>query len=126
MKITSFNPLIVTPKAEDVIKLFEELGFEKAHTKGDIETSSNSDATSTSMKHPDGFRLDVTQLDVMPQDMTAIRMGVGDFDEAYELLTKHGFVNAQGGKVTDTGSSRATMMVSPSGFSIGVSKHIKK
>ena len=29
MKITSFNPLIVTTDPESVIKLFEELGFEK-------------------------------------------------------------------------------------------------
>lgn len=29
MKITSFNPLIVTNDAESVVKLFEALGFEK-------------------------------------------------------------------------------------------------
>ena len=33
MKITSFNPLIVAKDAEPVIKLFEELGFEKRHEK---------------------------------------------------------------------------------------------
>ena len=32
MKITSFNPLIVTSDSESIIKLFEELGFEKKHT----------------------------------------------------------------------------------------------
>ena len=31
MKITTFNPLIATNNVEDVIKLFEELGFEKRH-----------------------------------------------------------------------------------------------
>ena len=28
MKITSFNPLIITKNAADTVKLFEELGFE--------------------------------------------------------------------------------------------------
>ena len=37
-----------------------------------------------------------------------------------------GFTNAQGGKTTDTGSSKATLMVSPSGFAIGLTQHIKK
>ena len=32
MKITSFNPLIVTKDAEFSIKMFEEMGFEKRHT----------------------------------------------------------------------------------------------
>ena len=31
MKITTFNPMILSPKAEDVIALFEELGFERRH-----------------------------------------------------------------------------------------------
>jgi len=37
MKITSFNPLIVTTDHEKTIKLFEELGFEKRHTKDDLD-----------------------------------------------------------------------------------------
>ena len=32
MKITTFNPLIVSKDAESIITLFEELGFEKRHT----------------------------------------------------------------------------------------------
>ena len=31
MKITSFNPLIVTGNAQAVIELFEALGFERWH-----------------------------------------------------------------------------------------------
>lgn len=31
MKITTFDPLIVSAEAEAAIKLFEELGFEKSH-----------------------------------------------------------------------------------------------
>ena len=53
-------------------------------------------------------------------------MNVRDFDEAYEFLTARGFVNADGDKVTDTGSSKATLMVSPSGFGISLAQHIRK
>ena len=31
MKITTFDPLIVSPEAADTIKVFEALGFEKTH-----------------------------------------------------------------------------------------------
>jgi len=123
MKITSFNPLILSPKADDVIKLLEELGFERRHQKTGIN---GENITSVSMKDANGFRVDVTQVDKLPQDMTTIRMNVDDFDEGYKFLTDHGFKNAQGDKITDTGSSKATMMVSPSGFSINLVKHIKK
>ena len=123
MKITSFNPLIITPKAEETIKLFEELGFERRHKKTGIN---GEDITSVSMKDANGFHVDVTQVDKLPQDMLTIRMNVDDFDEAYEFLTARGFKNAQGEKVTDTGSSHATMMVSPSGFAINLIKHIKE
>ena len=33
MKITTFNPLILTKEADNIIALFEELGFEKRHNK---------------------------------------------------------------------------------------------
>ena len=122
MKITAFNPLIVSKDAEAITELFEALGFEHAHKK----TGINDDITSFDMKHPDGFRVDVAQVDQMPQDMTAIRMNVRDFDEAYELLISKGFKNAQGGKITDTGSSKATLMVLPSGFGISLAEHIRK
>ncbi len=123
MKITAFNPLIVTPKAEETIALFEALGFERRHRKTGIN---GEDIASVSMKDANGFHVDVAQVDKMPQAMTAIRMNVRDFDEAYEFLTARGFKNAQGEKVTDTGSSRATLMVLPSGFAISLAQHIRK
>ena len=122
MKITAFNPLVVSKDAKAITEIFEALGFEHAHKK----TGINDDVTSFDMKHPDGFRVDVAQVDQMPQDMAAIRMNVRNFDEAYEFLTARGFKNAQGGKVTDTGTSKATLMVSPSGFAISLAEHIRK
>ena len=125
MKFTSFNPLIVTKDAETVIALFEALGFERRHKKAGIN---GEDIYDVRMRYEgeDGkvFHVDVTQAPV-PQDIATIRMNVDDFDEAFELLEAKGFKNAQGEKVTETGSSRSTMMVSPSGYSISISKHIK-
>ena len=122
MKITAFNPLIVSPKAEEVIALLEELGFERAHTK----TGINEHVTSVDLKYGEDFRVDIAQLDSQSQDMTVIRMNVRDFDEAYDFLVSKGFKNASGDKVIDTGSSKAALMISPSGFGIGLAEHIRK
>mgnify|MGYP002627477051 CR=1 FL=1 len=53
-------------------------------------------------------------------------MNVDNFDEAYKLLTDRGFTNVQGEKVTDTGTSKVALMVSPSGFTISLAEHIRK
>jgi len=126
MIITSFNPLIVTKDAETTIALFEAMGFERRHTKTGIN---DKDITSVRMRYTgeDGktFHVDVTQAPV-PQDITTIRMNVRDFDEAYQMLLEKGWKNAQGDKITNTGSSKSTMMVSPSGFSISITEHLRK
>ncbi len=36
MKITTFNPQIITKDAKSAVALFEALGFERRHTKQDI------------------------------------------------------------------------------------------
>ena len=125
MQITSFNPAIITNDAQSVIALFEALGFERRHTKTGIN---DKDITSVRMRYTneDGkaFHVNVTQAPV-PRDITAIHMNIRDFDEAYKLLEAKGFKNAQGDRITDTKSSIATMMVSPSGFAINLSEHIR-
>jgi hypothetical protein len=121
MKITGFRPLIVTSKSEDAIAVFEALGFECRHKK----TGINDNVDAVAMKDENGFRINIAQADQMPQDLTSIAMNVDNFEEAYEFLTARGFKNAQGDRITDTGSSKATMMVSPSGFTISLSEHIK-
>ncbi len=123
MKITGFRPLIVTKESASVIELMEALGFERRHQKNNIN---DDDITSVAMKDENCFRVNVAQTDNMPQDLTAIAMNVDNFEEAYEFLTAHGFKNAQGDRITDTGSSKATLMISPSGYGISLSQHIKK
>ena len=126
MKITSFNPIIITKDAEPIIALFEALGFERRHKKTGIN---DEDISTVRMRYTgeDGktFQVDVSQAPV-PQDMASITMNVRDFDEAYKILEERGFKNTQGDKITDTGSSKTTMMVSPSGFTITVAEHIRK
>lgn len=126
MTITSFHPSVITQDAEAAIALFEALGFERRHMKTGIN---DMDITSARMRYTgeDGkvFHVDVTKPSY-PQNITTIRMNVRDFDEAYKMLEERGFKNAQGDKITNTGSSKSTMMVSPSGFSITIDEHIRK
>lgn len=122
MKITSFNPLIVTAKADDTIALFEALGFSRAHTTTD---NNEVNYTSCRMKDANGFHVDITENPRAQQTRTAIRMNVDDFDEAYAFLTERGFKNTLGDKIAENGSSKAAMMVSPSGVSISLIQHIK-
>lgn len=123
MQITTFNPLIVTKDAEPVIKLFEELGFKRRHTKEGIGINS---VTDVRMKSPDGFYVDVTQ---GSGEWTMIRMNVRDFDETIEFLLDHGFRRARheaADKTIETESSKIAVMVSPSGYILSVSEHIRK
>ena len=82
-KITSFNPIILSPNAEEVVALFEELGFERAHAMDVIEGR----VVNYDLKLGEDFRVDVAQSDKVPQDLTAIRMSVRDFNEATTFLS---------------------------------------
>jgi hypothetical protein len=126
MKITSFNPFIATARPDETVSLFEEMGFEKRHIKQGIEIADRND-TVIRMKDANGFHLDVLQSnEEQPRDSIGIRMNVDDFDEACRMLLDHGFRNVYGGETVQTGSSKAAMMVSPSGFCISVIQHLKK
>ena len=123
MKITSFNPLIVTKDAEPIIKMFEELGFAKRHN---LEANTGTtDFNSVRMKDANGFHVDVANVPTVPQDMTLIRMNVDNFAEAYEFLTAKGFVNPRGDQTVDTKTNKSCMMKSPSGFAFDLCEHIK-
>ena len=125
MKITSFNPSIVTKDAEAIVSVFEALGFEKKHNP--TGTAGENQFVSYRMSDSNGFHVDVTSSTApRAQDLTCIRMNVDDFDEAYAFLTARGFKNMQNGTVTDTGSAKACMLYSPSGFGINLIQHIRK
>jgi hypothetical protein len=122
MKITGFRPLIVTGDPENAIAIFEALGFEKRHTKKDIEGGAN---VGVAMKDAAGNRVVVASSDNMPKDLTGIAINVDNFQEAYDFFVGKGFVDPRAGKVTDTSSSRATMLFAPSGFAVSISEHLK-
>ena len=122
MKITTFNPLIISKDPEPTIKLFEELGFERRHTKEGIGDDS---VTDVRMKHPGGFYVDISSGD---GEYSMIRMNVDDFDETIEFLLSRGFRKPKhevASKTIDTGSSKFTVMVSPTGTIMAISEHFK-
>ena len=122
MKITSFNPLIVSNNAPSVVALFKSLGFERRHL---ITGLDDKDITAIRMKNESGFYVDIAQADV-EKDLTLIRMNVDNFDEAYEYLISQGFRNSRGEGTVDTPTNRSAMMISPSGFAFDLCQHIKE
>ncbi|MCR5341808.1 MAG: hypothetical protein K6E70_00395 [Butyrivibrio sp.] len=123
MTITTFNPMILSKDADDIVKLFEEMGFEKRHQVDNID---DKDISSVRMKDANGFHVDVARVESMEKAMTTMRMNVSDFDEAYAFLKDHGFKNARGDDHSvDSKSARSCLMISPSGFSIQLTQHIK-
>ena len=122
MKITNLSTLILSPKAEEAIQLFEELGFYKKHTKNNI---SEGTVTGNVLVDDDGHMITIVDAPV-PSTITSIRMNVDNFTEAYDLLKSKGFTNITGqDHVEDTGSSKAAMLFSPTGFAISLAQHIK-
>lgn len=122
MKITTFNPLIITTDPEPTIALFEELGFEKKHVKQGISLSNSTDVR---MKDANGFHVDVAK---GTANRTMIRVNVDNLEEAIAFLEDHGFHKARheaAHKTVDTGSSKFNIMVSDSGYILAVSQHIK-
>ena len=124
MQITTFNPMILSKNADEIVRLFEEMGFERKHQVNNID---GKDISSIRMTDANGFNVDVARVESMERDMTTMRMNVRDFDEAYEFLKSRGFKNARGeDHAVESRSARSCLMVSPSGFSIQLTQHIRK
>ncbi len=124
MKITSFNPLIVTPQPEKLVELFEALGFKKKHS---IVNAGNNDVNICDIRMTDlnGFNVDVASTANTKQDLSIIRMNVDNFEEAFEFLTSKGFVNPSN-NIVENKYSKSALMVSPSGFAFDLCQHIKE
>lgn len=123
MKITTFNPQIITKDAEPIVQLFQELGFEKHHNPHGI---GELNVEGIRMKDSSNFYLDISMPGIqLPHDVAAIRMNVDDFDKAYQLLEAHGFRNFYGDGTADTASSKSAVMISESGIVINLVHHIR-
>ena len=123
MQITTFNPMILSKNADEIIKLFEELGFERRHKVDNID---DKDISSVRMTDANGFHVDVARVESMEKDMSTMRMNVRDFDEAYAFLKAHGFKNFYGDRVVENPTSRSAVMIAPSGFAVNLVQHIRK
>lgn len=128
MKITNLSPVVVSNHADEIVKLFEELGFEQKHHSSTENTDPEvADTQTTDLVDPNGFRVDVSQLGQdIPRDMVMIRMNVDDFDAAYQILLDRGFKNNRGDGAIEHSSVKSATMFSPSGFVITVTQHIRK
>ena len=123
MKITTFNPQIITKDAASLEKFFGELGFETRHDQKGI---GEHNVEAIRMKDGNGFYLDISAPEFQfEKDILGIRMNVDDFGEAYKLLTEHGFRNVYGNNTADTKTSKSAVMVAPSGYVINLVQHIK-
>ena len=123
MKITTFNPSIITKDAEPVMKVFEDLGFQQTHNKAenvDVEFSAHR------MKDENGFHVDVVDVPMIPQTYSAIRINVDNFEEAYEFFISRGFRDSKFAGPGTTASSKYAYLVSPTGFVLDVCQHVKK
>ena len=128
MKITTFDPEIISNQSEDVIAFFEGLGFEKRHAPV-AETTINNEKTEamrTRMKNADGCCVEVTRANQVPHDYVGIRMNVDNFDEAYNILAAHGFEKAPGVEPLFVNNARCLLMRGPSGLLIDLIQHIKE
>lgn len=122
MKITGFCPIIVTKDQPSVVKTFEALGFEKRHTKKDIEGGAN---VGVAMKDADGNRISIASASKDRPDITGIQINVDNFQEAYDFFIGQGFIDPRGDKTTVTSSDQATMLFAPSGFAVVISEHFR-
>jgi hypothetical protein len=122
MKITTFNPLILTKNEDDVISLFEALGFEIRHRNDNIKDRQG--ITAVRMKHENGFHVDIVQSNEFERDRMTIRINVDDFEEAYKLFEERGF-KPYTEKPANTKSSKSISMIALSGFWISLCEHIK-
>ena len=123
MKITTFDPIIVTKQFDEVVGLFEALGFEKKHAP--VTDTGKRNVRSFRMKHPEGYHVDVADSPDAERDLTYIRMNVDNFDEAYDIFMAHGFTNPRGEGTIDSKSSKAATLIAPSGFRMALVQHIK-
>lgn len=92
-----------------------------------VDNVDGKDISSVRMTDANGFHVDVADVKSMEKDMTTMRMNVRDFDEAYEFFKAHGFKNATGDDHTvESKSAKSCLLISPSGFSIQLTQHIRK
>ena len=131
MKITGFNPVVITKDPESVIAVFEALGFVRTHNKAettDIEFSSVRMKRMKDGSDTESFHIDVVSspaTERLKQDLSAIRINVDDFDAACELMASKGCRKSDAFGTQGTKSSKYAYFITPEGTVFDVCQHIK-
>ncbi|MBQ9383445.1 MAG: hypothetical protein IJT87_04360 [Ruminiclostridium sp.] len=122
MKITTFDPLIITKESESVIAVFEALGFERRHRNDKIPDREG--IVGVRMENENGYHVDIVQSGNVQSDQMTVRINVDDFDEAYKMFEERGF-KSNTDKPIVMPSSKSIGLTAPSGFRISLAQHIK-
>ena len=122
MKITTFDPLIITKESESVIAVFEALGFERRHRNDNIPDREG--IVGVRMENENGYHVDIVQSGNVQSDQMTVRINVDDFDEAYKMFEERGF-KSNTDKPIVMPSSKSIGLTAPSGFRISLAQHIK-
>lgn len=96
MKISGFNPIILTNDLEKLCSVHvEKLGFKVIHTiKG---TAADPEAVGEYVMENDaGARIDLVYYEKAVNGITSVRVNVDDFDEALAVYQSEGFSVAAG------------------------------
>ena len=126
MKITTFNPMIITNRSEEVLKVFEKFGFTKKHAPT-YTMASGDEFTDYRLQNENGFYMDVGVINIpLPMEIPAIRINVDDFDEAYNMLTGYGYKATHEQPVIENEHTKAAALIGPIGFTIYLVQHLKK
>lgn len=117
--------MIITNRAEEVLKVFEQWGFYKKHAPT-LTMASGTEFTDYRLQSEEGFYMDVAAIDMpLPMEVPAIRINVDDFDEAYRMLTEVGYKPTHEGAFMENEHSKSVALVGPIGFTIYLVQHKK-
>lgn len=122
MKITSFHPMITTQHPDELLKVYEDLGFEIAHK---LDPHTITDTTQYILKDSNGNRLCITNAQFLPRDMAAIHCNVDNFEEAKAYLLSKGYTLALD-KIFRTDTNVYATFVAPTGSMILIMEHLHK
>lgn len=123
MKITSINPAIITPHADQITAFYEKsFGFRVIH-KGTLISTANPNETVRVLENEDGIRLDIVQLNSQKVSVHAIRVNVDDFEEGLAVYKAEGFSEISEPVVSK--SSKRVLISKLDGAPILLMQHLK-
>lgn len=124
MKISTFNPMLLTPNFEETLEFAKKLGFEVRHTPT-MKVPIGAEVRSYRLTDDNGNALDIADDPGALEARLIIRMNVDDFDEAVETLAEMGVPKPDEDQIVVTPSNKSAMIRTPMGFAFVLYQHIK-